>query len=156
MKITHSIKAADAKHEWYVVDATDVPLGRLATTIALRLRGKHKATYTPHVDNGDHIVVINADKVKLTGHKAQNMKFHYHTGFIGGLKTIIAGDELKGKYPERVIQRAVERMLPKDSPLARRQMTHLKIYAGTKHPQEAQNPTTVDFAAMNPKNKRSA
>lgn len=147
MQITHSIKAADAKHEWYVVDATDIPLGRLATTIALRLRGKHKPNYTPHVDNGDHIVVINAEKVKLTGHKAQNMKFHYHTGFVGGIKTIIAGDELKGKYPERVIQRAVERMLPKDSPLARQMFTKLHVYKGDAHPHAAQQPKPLTLGA---------
>ena len=147
MQLTKSIKAADAKHEWYVVDATDIPLGRLATTIALRLRGKHKPNYTPHVDNGDHIVVINAEKVKLTGHKAQNMKFQYHTGFIGGLKTIIAGDELKGKHPERVVQRAVERMLPKDSPLARQMFTKLHVYKGEAHPHAGQQPKELKMGA---------
>ena len=145
MQITHSIKAADAKQEWFVVDATDIPLGRLATTIATRLRGKHKPNYTPHVDNGDHIVVINAEKVKLTGHKAQNMKFHYHTGFIGGLKTIIAGAELSGKHPERVIQRTVERMMPKDSPLSRKMFGKLHVYKGAQHPHEAQQPQVLKF-----------
>lgn len=140
MNITHSLKAADTVNEWYVVDATDVPLGRLSTTIAMRLRGKHKANYTPHVDNGDHIIVINAEKVKLTGHKAQNMQFHYHTGFIGGLKTIIAGDELGGKHPERVIERAVKRMLPKESPLARDMFRKLHVYKGEQHPHAAQQP----------------
>jgi large subunit ribosomal protein L13 len=147
MQLTHSINAAGAKHEWFVVDATDIPLGRLATTIALRLRGKHKPNYTPHVDNGDHIIVINAEKVKLTGHKAQNMKFHYHTGFIGGLKTIIAGDELKGKHPERVIERAVERMMPKESPLARKMFGKLHVYKGAQHPHEAQQPQVLKFGA---------
>lgn len=143
MQITHSIKAADAKHEWFVIDATDVPLGRLSTTIATRLRGKHKANYTPHVDNGDHIIVINAEKVKLTGHKATNMKFHYHTGFIGGLKTIIAGDERGGKHPERLIERAVERMMPKDSPLSRDMFRKLHVYKGAQHPHEAQKPAEL-------------
>ncbi len=147
MQITHSIKPADAKHEWFVVDATDLPLGRLATTVALRLRGKHKPNYTPHVDNGDHIIVINAEKVKLTGHKAQNMKFHYHTGYVGGIKTIIAGDERDGKYPERLIERAVERMMPKESPLARAMFKKLHVYKGAQHPHEAQKPQALQFGA---------
>ena len=147
MQLTHSINAAGAKHEWFVVDATDIPLGRLATTLALRLRGKHKPNYTPHVDNGDHIIVINAEKVKLTGHKAQNMQYHYHTGFVGGLKTIIAGDELKGKHPERVIERAVERMMPKESPLARKMFGKLHVYKGATHPHEAQKPQELKFGA---------
>jgi large subunit ribosomal protein L13 len=140
MNLTRSLKGAETQHEWFVVDATDIPLGRLATTLATRLRGKHKANYTPHVDNGDHIVVINAEKVKLTGHKAQNMQFHYHTGFIGGLKTIIAGDELKGQHPERLIERAVQRMLPKESPLARSMFTKLHVYKGSQHPHAGQAP----------------
>ncbi len=147
MNITHSIKASDAKHEWFVVDANGIPLGRLATTIALRLRGKHKPNYTPHVDNGDHIVVINAEKVKLTGNKARNMEFHYHTGYVGGLKTIIAGDELAGKHPERVIQRAVERMMPKDSPLSRQMFTKLHVYKGEAHPHSGQQPQELKLGA---------
>lgn len=147
MQLTHSIKAADAKHEWFVVDATDLPLGRLATTVALRLRGKHKPNYTPHVDNGDHIVIINAEKVKLTGHKAQNMKFQYHTGYVGGIKTIIAGDERDGKYPERLIERAVERMMPKDSVLSRAMFKKLHVYKGAQHPHEAQKPQALKFGA---------
>lgn len=143
MKLTPSLKKAEAKNGWFVVDATDIPLGRLSTEIATRLRGKHKATYTPHVDNGDHIVVINAEKVKLTGHKAQNMVFHYHTGFIGGIKAIIAGDELKGKHPERVIERAVKRMMPKDSPLARDMLDKLHVYKGSEHPHAAQKPAEL-------------
>src|SRR5882757_4076369 len=112
MKMTPSLKGKEAKNEWFVVDAANVPLGRLATTVATRLRGKHKATYTPHIDGGDHIIIINAEKVMLTGRKMQNMVYHYHTGFVGGIKAIIAGVELKGKHPERVIERAVERMMP--------------------------------------------
>lgn len=143
MKLTPSLKGKEAKNEWFVVDAENIPLGRLATTVATRLRGKHKANYTPHIDNGDHVIVINAEKVKLTGRKMQNMEFHYHTGFIGGLKTIIAGQELKGKHPERVIERAVERMLPKDSPLARDMFKKLHVYAGANHPHAAQTPKAL-------------
>lgn len=147
MEITHSIKASDAKQEWFVVDATDIPLGRLATTIATRLRGKHKPNYTPHVDNGDHIIVINAEKIKLTGHKAENMKYHYHTGFIGGIRTIIAGKERDGKHPERLIERAVERMMPKESPLARDMFRKLHVYKGAQHPHEAQKPQELKLGA---------
>jgi large subunit ribosomal protein L13 len=143
MNLTHSQKPAEAKHAWLVIDAEGIPLGRLATQIATLLRGKHKPTYTPHVDGGDHVVVLNAEKVKLTGHKAQNMKYQYHTGWVGGLKTIIAGDELKGKHPERVIERAVERMMPKDSPLSRSMFSKLHVYKGTAHPHAGQNPTTI-------------
>lgn len=143
MNLTHSQKPAEAKHGWLVIDAANVPLGRLATQIATLLRGKHKPTYTPHVDGGDHVVVVNAEQVKLTGHKAQNMKFHYHTGWVGGLKTIIAGDELKGAHPERLIERAVKRMLPKDSPLARSMFGKLHVYKGSSHPHAGQNPVAV-------------
>lgn len=143
MTFTRSIRTQDAKNEWIIVDATDVPLGRLSTTIATRLRGKHKANYTPHVDNGDHVIVINAEKVKLTGHKATNMVYQYHTGHIGGLKTIIAGQELAGKHPERLIERAVERMMPKDSPLSRDMFRKLHVYKGATHPHAAQKPTEL-------------
>lgn len=147
MKMTHSMKPADVTREWYVVDATDIPLGRLASTVAMRLRGKHKPTFTPHVDGGDHIVVINAEKVKLTGNKDKNMEFHYHTGYVGGLKTILAGDERDGKYPERLIKRAVERMLPKDSPLARQMFTKLHVYKGAEHPHAGQQPKELKLGA---------
>jgi len=147
MNLTHSQKTAEAKHSWLVIDAAGVPLGRLATQIATLLRGKHKPTYTPHVDGGDHVVVLNAEQVKLTGHKAQNMKFHYHTGWVGGLKTIIAGDELKGAHPERLIMRAVERMMPKDSPLSRAMFGKLHVYKGSNHPHAGQNPVVFQPAA---------
>lgn len=140
MTMTTSLKVRETKNEWYVVDATGVPLGRLSTQIAVMLRGKHKANYTPHVDNGDNIIVINAEKVKLTGHKAQNMEFHYHTGYAGGIRTIIAGDELAGKHPERVVERAVKRMLPKWSSLSRDMFKKLHVYAGATHPHTAQQP----------------
>jgi large subunit ribosomal protein L13 len=146
MKMTHSQRTEDAQHDWILIDAAGVPLGRLATQIATRLRGKHKATYTPHVNSGDHVVVINAEAVKLTGHKMQNMLYQYHTGWVGGLKAIIAGDELKGKHPERLIMRAVERMLPKESPLARKMFAQLHVYAGANHPHAGQNPQKFDVA----------
>jgi large subunit ribosomal protein L13 len=145
MKMTPSLKTAEAKNAWFVVDATDMPLGRLSTHIATYLRGKHKATYTPHVDNGDHIIVINAEKVKLTGHKAQNMTHKYHTGFIGHIKTIIAGEERAGKHPERLIERAVLRMMPKESPLARAMMGKLHVYKGSEHPHAGQQPAELKF-----------
>jgi len=146
MKMTHSQRTEDAQHDWILIDAAGVPLGRLATQIATRLRGKHNATYTPHVNSGDHVVVINAEAVKLTGHKMQNMLYQYHTGWVGGLKAIIAGDELKGKHPERLIMRAVERMLPKESPLARKMFAQLHVYAGANHPHAGQNPQKFDVA----------
>jgi large subunit ribosomal protein L13 len=158
MMKTYSAKPeeAGARKQWVLIDADGLVLGRLATVVATRLRGKHLPTYTPHVDDGDHVIVINADKVRLTGNKLQNKLFHWHTGFPGGIKQRTAGQILGSKHPERLIEKAVERMLPKDSPLARRQMGHLKIYAGAEHPHAAQNPAALDVAAMNPKNKRSA
>jgi large subunit ribosomal protein L13 len=145
MTMTTSLKPAETKNDWYLVDATGVPLGRLASQLAVMLRGKHKPNYTPHVDNGDNIVVINAEKVLLTGHKKQNMEFRYYTGYIGGLKSILAGDELAGKHPERVIERAVKRMLPKWSSLSRDMFKKLHVYGGTSHPHAAQNPKPITF-----------
>ncbi|MBL4619666.1 MAG: 50S ribosomal protein L13, partial [Marinicaulis sp.] len=124
--------------------------------IAKRLRGKHLPTYTPNVDCGDNIVVINAEKVVFTGNKMTGKKFYWHTGYPGGIKERTMENILGGKHPERVLVKAVERMLPKESPLARQQMTNLKVYAGTEHPHEAQQPEMLDVAAMNPKNKRMA
>lgn len=144
MTMTTHVRAQDTKREWFLVDATDIPLGRLATQLAFILRGKHKPNFTPHVDNGDNIVVINAEKVKLTGHKRQNMEYHYHTGFAGGIKTIIAGDELDGKHPERLIERAVKRMMPKDSSLSRAMFKKLHVYGGTEHPHSAQQPKPLN------------
>jgi large subunit ribosomal protein L13 len=131
-------------------------LGRLASLVALRLKGKHKASFTPHVDCGDNVIIINAEKVRLTGRKMTDSVFHWHTGFPGGVKQRTPQQTLQSKHPERLIIRAVERMMKKDSPLARQQMTNLKVYAGENHPHAAQNPTVIDLAAMNPKNKRSA
>ena len=156
MKTTASLKPAEVEKKWIVIDAQDAVVGRLASFIAMRLRGKHRPDYTPHVDCGDFVVVVNADKVKFTGKKLADKIFYWHTGHPGGVKQRTAGQILGGKYPERVLEKAVERMLPKESPLARKQMTHLRIYAGDTHPHEAQNPETIAFADLNAKNVRSA
>ena len=137
------------------IDAAGQSVGRLATQIARILIGKHKPTYTPHMDCGDHIVVITAEKVKLTGKKRDDDIFYWHTGYPGGIKGRSKGQILDGRFPERVIEKAVERMVPR-GPLGRRQMGHLKVYKGAAHPHEAQQPTVLDVAALNPKNKRSA
>ncbi len=148
-------KPAEVEKKWVVIDADGVILGRLASTIAMMLRGKHKPTYTPFVDDGDNIIVVNAEKVRLTGNKRKDDIFYWHTGYPGGIKGRSKGQILDGRYPERVIMKAVERMVPR-GPLGRRQMTHLRVYKGPAHPHEAQQPEVFDFAAVNPKNKRSA
>jgi large subunit ribosomal protein L13 len=153
---TASLKPAEVEKKWIVVDAQDAVVGRLAAFIATRLRGKHRPDYTPHVDCGDVVVVVNADKVKFTGKKLTDKVFYWHTGHPGGVKQRTAGQILGGRHPERVLEKAVERMLPKESPLARKQMTHLRIYTGAEHPHEAQNPETIAFAQLNAKNVRSA
>lgn len=153
---TASLKPAEVEKKWIVIDAQDAVVGRLASFIAMRLRGKHRPDYTPHVDCGDFVVVVNADKVKFTGKKLSDKIFYWHTGHPGGVKQRTMGQILGGKYPERVLEKAVERMLPKESPLARKQMTHLRIYAGAEHPHAAQNPETIAFADLNAKNVRSA
>ena len=152
---TYSAKTAEIEKRWFVVDAEGVVLGRLAAVIANRLRGKHKAIYTPHIDCGDNIIVVNAEKVKLTGRKKTDKKFFWHTGFPGGVKERTIGQILSSKYPERVIEKAVERMVPR-GPLGRQQMRNLRVYAGAAHPHEAQAPAVLDVGAMNVKNKRSA
>jgi len=152
---TFNLKPSDIEKKWFVVDADGLILGRLAAILANMLRGKHKPSYTPHMDCGDHIVVINAEKVKLTGNKRQDDIFYWHTGYPGGIKGRSKGQILDGKYPERVITKAVERMIPR-GPLGRKQMTHLKVYKGAAHPHEAQQPAVLDVAALNPKNKRGA
>ncbi len=152
---TFSAKPADIDKKWIVIDAEGVVLGRLASLIAMRLRGKHKPTFTPHMDMGDHVIVVNADKVQLTGNKRADKRYYWHTGFPGGIKHRTAGQILEGRHPERVVEKAVQRMLP-GGPLSRKQMGHLKIYAGVEHPHAAQNPEALDVAALNPKNTRSA
>jgi large subunit ribosomal protein L13 len=154
-KITASLKPADVDKKWIVIDAKDAIVGRLASFIAMRLRGKHRADYTPHVDCGDHVVVINADQVKFTGRKLDQKTYYWHTGYPGGVKQRTAGALLSGRFPERVLMKAVERMLPKESPLARSQLTHLRVYTSGEHPHQAQNPEVVDFKGLNSKNVRS-
>src|SRR5262245_26660088 len=144
-KTTASLRPADVEKKWILIDAQDAVVGRLATFIAMRLRGKHRADYTPNVDCGDNVVVINADKVKFTGRKLDQKVYYRHTGHPGGIKERRAGQVLSGRFPERVLEKAVERMLPKESPLARKQLTHLRIFAGAEHKHEAQNPEVVDF-----------
>jgi large subunit ribosomal protein L13 len=151
---TFSAKPSDLDKKWLLIDAEGLVLGRLATIIANRLRGKHKPSYTPHMDCGDHVVVVNAEKVALTGNKAADSIFYWHTGFPGGIKGRSKGAILGGKHPERVIMKAVERMVPR-GPLGRQIMGHLRVYAGTNHPHEAQQPTPLDVAAMNRKNTRA-
>ena len=155
-KTTVSLKPADVEKKWILIDAQDAVVGRLASFIAMRLRGKHRPDYTPHVDCGDYVVVINADKVKFTGRKLEKKIYYWHTGYAGGIKERTAGKILDGRFPERILEKAVERMLPKESPLARRQMTHLRLYNSAEHPHEAQNPETIVFMALNSKNLRSA
>ena len=152
---TYSAKPAEISKKWVVVDAEGLVLGRLATQVAKILRGKHKPTYTPHMDCGDNVIVVNAGKVRLTGKKLTDKKFYWHTGYPGGIKERTIGQILSGKYPERVVLKAVERMVPR-GPLGRQQMKNLRVYAGSEHPHEAQQPETLDVAAMNPKNRRSA
>ncbi|MEO8560217.1 MAG: 50S ribosomal protein L13 [Rhodospirillales bacterium] len=155
MKTTVSLKPADVQKKWVLIDADGLVLGRLATVIATRLRGKHRPNFTPHVDCGDNIIVINAEKVRLTGNKLKDKKFYWHTGYPGGIKEATIGQRLSGKYPERVIEKAVERMISR-GPLQRVQMKNLKIYKGTEHPHEAQQPVKLDVAALNRKNSRTA
>ena len=150
---TYSAKPAEVEKKWIVVDADGVVLGRLASIIAMRLRGKHKTIFTPHVDTGDNVIVVNAEKVRLTGNKRQDSIFYWHTGYAGGIKGRSKGQILDGAHPERVIEKAVERMITR-GPLGRKVMSNLKVYAGASHPHEAQQPEVLDVAAMNPKNKR--
>ncbi len=149
---TRSVKPAEVQKNWWVIDAEGLVLGRLASLVANRLRGKHKASFTPHVDCGDHVVILNADKVRLTGNKAQQSVFYYHTGFPGGIKGQTAKARLEGRFPARVVEKAVERMITR-GPLGRRQMKNLHVYAGAEHPHAGQNPQALDVAAMNRKNK---
>lgn len=151
---TYSATPKDIKKEWLVIDADGIVLGRLASYVAKVLRGKHKAMFTPHMDTGDNVVIVNAGKVKLTGRKRGKKIYYYHTSYPGGIKERSAEHILTGEHPERVFQKAVERMMPKDSPLARRQMKSLHVYAGGEHPHSAQQPKSVDFAAFNDKNAR--
>ena len=148
---TFSAKLSDIDKKWLLIDADGLVVGRLAALIVTRLRGKHKPSYTPHMDCGDNIIVVNADKVMLTGNKRTDKVYHSHTGYPGGIKTRTADKILDGRFPPRGLEKAVERMMP-GGPLSRRQMKNLKIYAGAEHPHEAQQPTRLDIAALNTKN----
>ena len=150
---TFTATPADIEKKWILIDAEGVVLGRLASIIAMRLRGKHKASFTPHMDMGDNVIVINADKIQLTGDK-RNKPNYWHTGYPGGIKSRTTGQILEGKHPERVVMQAVKRMLPGNK-LSRQQMTNLRVYAGAEHGHEAQKPEVLDVASMNKKNTRS-
>ena len=152
---TYTATPKDIEHRWLVVDADGMVLGRLAAEIVRILRGKHKPMYTPHMDTGDNVIVINAAKVVLTGRKREKKVYHHHTGFIGGIKERTAKSILEGKHPERIVEKAVERMLPR-GPLARVQLGNLRVYPGAEHPHAAQQPVALDVGAMNRKNKGSA
>ena len=150
---TYSAKPSEIEKKWVLIDAENLVVGRLASIVAMRLRGKHKPTFTPHMDMGDNVIVINAGKVKLTGRKLDQRKFYWHTGYPGGIKERSQRDLLDGRHPERVVENAVRRMLP-GGPLTRQQLSNLRVYAGAEHPHEAQQPKPLDVASMNTKNVR--
>ncbi len=152
---TYSAKPAEIEKKWFLIDADGLVLGRLASQVAKILRGKHKPSFTPHMDCGDNVVIVNAEKVRLTGNKRSAKTYYRHTGYPGGIKETTAERILEGKHPERVILKAVERMVSR-GPLGRQQMSNLRVYAGPEHKHQAQQPQTLDIAAINPKNKRSA
>ena len=152
---TFTAKPADIDKKWILIDAEGVVLGRLASIVAMRLRGKHKPSFTAHMDMGDNVIIINAEKVQMTGNKRADKRYYWHTGFPGGIKFRTAAQILEGKFPERVVSKAIERMLP-GGPLSRQQMSNLRVYAGAVHTHEAQNPEVVDLKVLNPKNTRSA
>ena len=152
---TYSAKPADISKTRVMIDATGLVVGRLASIVALRLRGKHKPTYTPHVDDGDNVIIVNAEKIVLTGKKREKKVYYHHTGYIGGIKERTARSILEGKFPQRIVEKAVERMLPR-GPLGRVQLGNLRVYAGPDHPHSAQNPQMLDVGALNRKNTRSA
>src|ERR1700709_536743 len=152
MKTTQSAKPREVVKTWHLIDADGLVVGRLATIVANILRGKHKPSYTPHVDCGAHVVIVNADKVRFTGKKLTDKIYYRHTGYAGGIKMTTPAKILEGRFPERVLEKAVERMIPR-GPLGRQQMRNLRVFAGTEHPHEAQNPEVLDIASMNRKNK---
>jgi large subunit ribosomal protein L13 len=152
---TFSAKPAEITKKWIVIDATGLVVGRLATLVAMRLRGKHLPIYTPHVDCGDHVIIINAAKVVFTGRKREQKVYYHHTGFIGGIKERSAKSILEGRFPERVMEKAIERMIPR-GPLGRVQMSNLRVYPGAEHPHEAQQPEPFDVGVLNRKNMRAA
>ena len=151
---TFSQKPAEVVKKWVMIDAEGLVVGRLASIVAMRLRGKHKPTFTPHVDDGDNVIIVNAEKIVLTGRKRENKVYYHHTGYIGGIKERTAKYILESKFPERVVEKAVQRMLP-HGPLGRQQFSNLRVYGGAEHPHEAQQPVTLDVASMNTKNVRA-
>ena len=153
-KTTRSIKPAEVEKKWHLIDAEGLVVGRLAVIVANLLRGKHKPSFTPHVDCGDHVVVINAEKVRFTGNKRDEKTYYKHTGYAGGIKERTARKVIEGRFPERVVEKAVERMIPR-GPLGRQQMRNLRVYAGSEHPHTAQQPETLDVAALSKKNART-
>ncbi len=150
---TFSAKPSDIEKKWVLIDAEGLVVGRLAALIAMRLRGKHKPSFTPHMDDGDNVIVINADKVVFTGRKRNDKTYYWHTGYPGGIKERKAHQILDGRFPERVLEKAVERMLPR-GPLGRQQLKNLRVYAGHEHPHDAQQPEPLDVASLNPKNTK--
>jgi large subunit ribosomal protein L13 len=150
---TFSAKPAEVEKKWVVIDAQGLVVGRLASLIAMRLRGKHLPTFTPHVDLGDNVIVVNADKVVFTGNKYEDKVYYWHTGYPGGIKERTMRRTLEGRFPERVLEKAVERMVPR-GPLGRRQMKNLRVYAGPSHPHDAQQPVALDVAKLNAKNAK--
>ena len=154
-KTTRSIKPAEVEKKWHLIDAEGLVVGRLAAIVANHLRGKHKPSFTPHVDCGDHVIIINADKVKFTGRKMTDKIYYKHTGHVGGIKETPPAKVLEGRFPERVLEKAVQRMIPR-GPLGRAQMKALHLYAGTEHPHDGQQPQTLDVASLNRKNKAAA
>lgn len=154
-KLTKSVRPQDVEKKWILIDAEDLVVGRLASTVANILRGKHKPSFTPHVDCGDHVVIINAEKVRFTGNKLKDKRYYRHTGYIGGIKETSPAKILEGKFPERVVQKAVERMVPRGA-LGSAQMRCLHVYAGPEHPHGGTQPEALDFASRNRKNKVTA
>ena len=147
MNLTPSAKPGQFLAQWFVVDATDLPLGRLSSEVAKRLMGKHKGVYTSHTDTGDHVVIVNAEKVKLTGKKAQQEEHFWHTGYAGGIKSITPAKTLESAHPQRLIERGVQRMLPKNT-MGRQMFSKLHVYAGGNHPHAAQQPKTLDMKTL--------
>jgi len=148
---TYSAKASEINKKWVLIDAEGLVVGRLATIIAMRLRGKHKPTFTPHMDCGDNVIVVNAEKIIFTGDKMKDKRYYWHTGYIGGIKERSPEKFLTGKTPTVVVEKAVQRMLPR-GPLGRQQLSNLRVYVGPAHPHDAQQPETLDVGALNPKN----
>ena len=155
MKTTKAAKPHEVVKDWHLIDADGLVVGRVASMVANILRGKHKPSYTPHVDCGDNVIIINAEKVRFTGRKASQKMYYRHTGYAGGIKEVRADKVLEGRFPERVLEKAVERMVSR-GPLGRQQMRNLRVFAGSKHPHAAQNPVVLDVASMNRKNKVAA